>query len=113
MQQHRAFIHVQVPNGDLTVEQLRFLGDCIKPLEGGCGDITTRANIQLRGVTLKEARPACLSAAAFSHAALEPAAIAAAGPSASLLAWLGSSSACVLPYQGSSVHWSQRIMLGT
>ena len=53
---------MQVPNGDLTVKQLRFLGDCIKPLEGGCGDITTRANIQLRGVTLNEASLRCTSA---------------------------------------------------
>ena len=57
LQLSQAFCTVQVPAGDLTVDQLRFLGDCIKPLEGGCGDITTRANIQLRGVTLKEVLP--------------------------------------------------------
>ena len=48
-------LRVQVPNGDLTSKQLRFLGDCIKDLPGGCGDVTTRANIQLRGITLAEA----------------------------------------------------------
>ena len=46
----------QVPNGELTAEQLRYLGDAIAPFgEGGCADITTRANIQLRGMTLAEA----------------------------------------------------------
>lgn len=46
----------QVPNGELTSAQLRALGDQIKPLgEKGCADITTRANIQLRGMTLAEA----------------------------------------------------------
>ena len=40
-----------MPNGELTVEQLRFLGSAIAPLGAeGCGDITTRANIQLRGM---------------------------------------------------------------
>jgi sulfite reductase beta subunit-like hemoprotein len=47
---------MQVPNGELTSAQLRALGDQIKPLGAdGCGDITTRANIQLRGMTLAEA----------------------------------------------------------
>ena len=47
---------MQVPNGDLTAKQLTFLGDCIAPFgDRGCGDITTRANIQLRGMTLAEA----------------------------------------------------------
>ena len=42
---------LQVPNGELTVEQLRFLGEAIAPLGAeGCADITTRANIQLRGM---------------------------------------------------------------
>ena len=46
----------QVPNGELTAAQLRYLGDCIAPYgEDGCADITTRANIQLRGVTLEDA----------------------------------------------------------
>lgn len=39
----------QVPNGEMTSEQLRFLGDCIAPYGAdGCADITTRANIQAR-----------------------------------------------------------------
>lgn len=43
----------QVPNGELTVEQLKVLGDCIAPFgDAGCADITTRAAIQLRGLTL-------------------------------------------------------------
>lgn len=47
---------VQVPNGELSSEQLRILADCIRPYgEKGCADITTRANIQLRGVTLEDA----------------------------------------------------------
>lgn len=41
----------QVPNGELTADQLRFLGDCIRPYGAdGCADITTRANIQVRAV---------------------------------------------------------------
>jgi ferredoxin-nitrite reductase len=45
-----------VPNGELNAEQLRFLGAAIKPYGAdGCADITTRANIQLRGVTLEDA----------------------------------------------------------
>lgn len=46
---------LQVPNGELSAKQLRWLGDAIAKLDGGCGDITTRANIQLRGMTLAEA----------------------------------------------------------
>lgn len=54
------FVAPQVPNGDLTVKQLRYLGDCIAPFgDKGCGDITTRANAQLRGVTLAEADNIC------------------------------------------------------
>ncbi len=48
---------VQVPNGELTSKQLRYLGDAtaqLGPLGRYC-DITTRANIQLRGVTLEHA----------------------------------------------------------
>lgn len=45
----------QVPNGELTSEQLRHLGNEIAALgPRGCGDITTRANIQLRGMDLAE-----------------------------------------------------------
>ena len=47
---------LQVPNGELTSEQSRFLGQCVRKYgEKGCLDITTRANIQLRGVTLDDA----------------------------------------------------------
>lgn len=53
-------VHVctQVPNGELNSEQLRFLGDSVKKYgEKGCLDITTRANIQLRGIPLEDAGP--------------------------------------------------------
>ena len=53
---HRRVCWIQVPNGELTVQQLRFLGNAIAPFgDAGCGDITTRANVQLRGLTLAEA----------------------------------------------------------
>lgn len=56
MQAFRAVLRVQVPNGDLTADQLTYFGDCIGPYgEKGCADITTRANAQLRGLTLAEA----------------------------------------------------------
>ena len=42
--------------GELTREAAALPGRRqIANLEGGCGDITTRANIQLRGMTLAEA----------------------------------------------------------
>ena len=38
-----------MPNGELTSEQLRFLGASIAPYGAdGCADITTRANMQAR-----------------------------------------------------------------
>ena len=47
---------MQVPNGELTAEQARFLGGAVRKYgEKGCLDITTRANIQLRGVPLEDA----------------------------------------------------------
>lgn len=48
---------LQVPNGEITSEQLRVLGNLIKPYgdEIGVGDITTRANFQLRGIPLGDA----------------------------------------------------------
>lgn len=47
---------IQVPNGELTSAQLRFLGDSLARYGAdGCADITTRANIQLRGVVLEDA----------------------------------------------------------
>ncbi|PRW21087.1 ferredoxin--nitrite reductase [Chlorella sorokiniana] len=52
----RFMMRLKLPNGELTSEQLRFLGDCIAPYgEDGCADITTRANIQLRGIQLEDA----------------------------------------------------------
>lgn len=46
----------QVPNGELSSTQLRELAKCIEPYgEDGCADITTRANIQLRGIPLDDA----------------------------------------------------------
>ena len=45
-----------MPNGEVTSNQLRVLGSQIKPYgEMGVGDITTRANFQLRGITLEDA----------------------------------------------------------
>ena len=46
-----------MPNGEITSHQLRVLGNQIKPYgdELGVGDITTRGNFQLRGITLGDA----------------------------------------------------------
>jgi ferredoxin-nitrite reductase len=49
-------MRLRVANGVLSAKQLRVLGECIAPYGAdGCADITTRANIQLRGVTITEA----------------------------------------------------------
>ena len=50
-------MRVRVPNGDLTAEQLRALGQTIAPYgdDVGCADVTTRAGVQLRGITLDDA----------------------------------------------------------
>lgn len=49
-------LHAQLPNGEMTSEQMRFAASCIRPYgEDGCADITTRANLQLRGVKLEDA----------------------------------------------------------
>ena len=46
----------QVPNGEMTAEQARFLGGAVRKYgEKGCLDITTRANMQLRGIPLEDA----------------------------------------------------------
>lgn len=46
----------QLPNGEVTSQQLRYAASCIRPYgEDGCADITTRANLQLRGVKLEDA----------------------------------------------------------
>ncbi|BDA47083.1 Ferredoxin-nitrite reductase, chloroplastic [Coccomyxa sp. Obi] len=48
-------MRLKVPNGELSSKQLRFLGDQIAHLGAkGCADITTRANIQLRGMDLAD-----------------------------------------------------------
>jgi hypothetical protein len=47
---------LQLPNGEMTSEQMRYAASCIRPYgEEGCADITTRANLQLRGVKLDDA----------------------------------------------------------
>jgi len=47
---------MQIPNGEMTSSQLRHLGTVLEPYGAdGCADITTRANIQLRGVKLEDA----------------------------------------------------------
>lgn len=52
----RFMMRLKVPNGELTAAQLRYLGDCIAPYGAdGCADITTRANMQIRGVQLEDA----------------------------------------------------------
>ena len=50
-------VGMQVPNGEITSRQLRVLGELMKPYgdEQGVGDITTRANFQMRGITLEDA----------------------------------------------------------
>eukprot|EP01024_Parvocaulis_polyphysoides_P010156 TRINITY_DN13366_c0_g4_i1.p1 TRINITY_DN13366_c0_g4~~TRINITY_DN13366_c0_g4_i1.p1 ORF type:complete len:585 (-),score=105.05 TRINITY_DN13366_c0_g4_i1:516-2270(-) len=49
-------MRLKVPNGDLSATQLRFLAEQIRPYgERGSADITTRANIQLRGIKLEDA----------------------------------------------------------
>jgi ferredoxin-nitrite reductase len=53
----RFMMRLKVPNGVITVDQLRFYADCVEPYgdDNGVVDITTRQNIQLRGVTLEDA----------------------------------------------------------
>jgi len=52
----RFMMRLKVPNGILNVEQLRYFHTVLdKYGEDGCGDITTRMNIQLRGITLDDA----------------------------------------------------------
>ena len=49
-------MRLKVPNGVLNANQLRSLAACIEPYGvDGCGDVTTRANIQLRGIPLDDA----------------------------------------------------------
>lgn len=53
-------MRLKVPNGELNAKQMRFLGDSVRKYgEKGCLDITTRANIQLRGIPLEDAGAIC------------------------------------------------------
>lgn len=53
-------VHSQLPNGVMNGEQLRYAAEAITPYGAdGCADITTRAGIQLRGITLEDAGPIC------------------------------------------------------
>lgn len=49
--------NTQLPNGDVTSEQLRYLSGFLSRYAAGeaCADVTTRANLQLRGVRLEDA----------------------------------------------------------
>lgn len=50
-------MRLKVPNGIVTSDQMRFYADCVEKYgeDFGVIDITTRANIQLRGVKLEDA----------------------------------------------------------
>jgi ferredoxin-nitrite reductase len=52
----RFMMRLKVPNGVLTSDQMRFCAAAVAPYGAdGCIDVTTRMNIQLRGVQLTEA----------------------------------------------------------
>lgn len=55
-QQYGKFmIRLKLPNGVVNSEQLRTLASFVEAAgEGGCGDITTRQNFQLRGIKLSD-----------------------------------------------------------
>lgn len=50
-------MRLKVPNGIVRSDQMRFYADCVEPYGPARGvvDITTRANIQLRGVKIEDA----------------------------------------------------------
>jgi ferredoxin-nitrite reductase len=50
-------MRLKVPNGIVNADQMRFYADCVEPYGDKLGvvDITTRANIQLRGVKIEDA----------------------------------------------------------
>lgn len=49
-------MRLKVPNGIVNSDQMRFYADCVEKYgDGGVVDITTRANIQLRGVKIEDA----------------------------------------------------------
>ncbi|CAN8064702.1 unnamed protein product [Agarophyton chilense] len=56
----RFMMRLKVPNGILSSSQLRYFAAVLRPYaEQGCADITTRMNIQLRGITLDDAAAVC------------------------------------------------------
>ncbi|MEW5308880.1 MAG: hypothetical protein WDW38_000804 [Sanguina aurantia] len=53
-------MRIKLPNGVMNGEQLRYAAEAIAPYGAdGCADITTRAGIQLRGISLEDAGPIC------------------------------------------------------
>lgn len=50
-------MRMRVPNGIVNSDQMRFYATCVEPYgeDGGVVDITTRQNIQLRGVKIEDA----------------------------------------------------------
>lgn len=50
-------MRLKIPNGIINSDQLRYYAECVKPYgtEGGVIDITTRQNIQMRGIKLEDA----------------------------------------------------------
>lgn len=56
----RFMMRLKVPNGILNTEQMRYFAEAVRPYgEDGCIDVTTRMNIQLRGITLDDAAGIC------------------------------------------------------
>ena len=56
-------MRLRVPNGILTSVQMRYFADVVRPYtagDGGVMDITTRANVQLRGMPLEDCAPVVL-----------------------------------------------------
>ncbi len=47
-------LRLRVPNGVLTFNQLEVIADIINKYDGGRADITTRQNLQLRGILLED-----------------------------------------------------------
>ena len=56
----RFMMRLRTPNGIVTSELMRFYADCVEPYGPDLGvvDITTRQNIQLRGITVEVSRNA-------------------------------------------------------
>lgn len=53
----RFMMRLRVPNGIVTADQMRYFASVVRPYsakDGGVVDITTRANIQLRGMPLED-----------------------------------------------------------